>query len=139
MIRQQPVATESALEDTITAALRDLGITPEPQQVISLLAGEAVDCGDGYTFRLAGNRLLEVPALMVREEDDETPPPSYRTGDIARLAAALGIRLEPWEVNALLRGATLDIGGGEAIRLRGDRLEPVRRNDTKRPLNGQKR
>lgn len=127
MIRQQPVATESALEDTITAALRDLGITPEPQQVISLLAGEAVDCGDGYTFRLAGNRLLEVPALMVREEDDETPPPSYRTGDIAQLAAALGIRLEPWEINALLRGATLDIGGGEAIRLRGDRLEPVRR------------
>ncbi|MBC3250957.1 replication endonuclease [Serratia fonticola] len=127
MIRQQPVATESAPEDTITAALRDLGITPEPQQVISLLAGEAVDCGDGYTFRLAGNRLLEVPALMVKEEDDKTPPPSYRTGDIAQLAAALGIRLELWEINALLRGATLDIGGGEAIRLRGDRLEPVRR------------
>lgn len=92
-----------------------------------LLDGDTVDCGDGTAFRLAGGRLLEVPAPTATEEDDETPPPSYRTGDIAQLAAALGIRLEPWEISALLRGATLDIGGGEAIRLRGDRLEPVRR------------
>ncbi|CAI1636702.1 Bacteriophage replication gene A protein (GPA) [Serratia quinivorans] len=130
MTRQSPPVSESTPEDAINAALRDLGLTPEPQQVISLLAGDTVDCGDGYAFRLAGNRLLEVPAPMTREDDDETPPPSYRTGDVAQLAAALGIRLEPWEISALLRGATLDIGGGEAIRLRGDRLEPIRRTVT---------
>ncbi|MGP3146041.1 replication endonuclease [Serratia bockelmannii] len=128
MTRQPPMATKREPEDTLAAALRDLGITPEPQQIAGLLAGETVDCGDGYAFRLTGGRLLEVPAPVARESDDDTPPPSYRTGDIAQLAAALGIRLESWEINALLRGATLDIGSGEAIRLRGDRLEPVRRD-----------
>ncbi|WP_337049248.1 replication endonuclease [Serratia fonticola] len=127
MIRQQPVATKGTSEDTLTAALRDIGIPLEPQQIISLLAGGAVDCGDGYAFRLAGGRLLEVSAPIAKEEDDDTPPPSYRTGDIAILATALGIQLAPWEISALLRGATLDIGAGEAIRLRGDRLEPIRR------------
>ncbi|MDK1707031.1 replication endonuclease [Serratia marcescens] len=128
MTRQPAMATEREPEDTLAAALRDLGITPEPQQIAGLLAGETVDCGDGYTFRLASGRLLEVPAPEPLKSDDDTPPPSYRTGDIAMLAAALGIQLEPWEISALLRGATLDIGSGEAIRLRGDRLEPVRRD-----------
>lgn len=130
MTRQPAMATEREPEDTLAAALRDLGITPEPQQIAGLLAGETVDCGDGYTFRLASGRLLEVPAPEPLKSDDDTPPPSYRTGDIAMLAAALGIQLEPWEISALLRGATLDIGSGEAIRLRGDRLEPVRRDAT---------
>lgn len=131
MTRQPPPASKSTPEDTITEALRALGITPEPSQVISLLAGDTVDCGDGCAFRLAGNRLLEVPAPMARKaEGDDEAPPSYRTGDIAQLAAALGIRLEPWEISALLHGATLDIGGSEAIRLRGNRLEPVRRGLT---------
>ena len=110
------------------ALTHSLGL--EPWQVAGLLDGDTVDCGDGTAFRLAGGRLLEVPAPTVTKEDDETPPPSYRSGDVAQLAAALGIRLEPWEISALLRGATLDIGGGEAIRLRSDRLEPIRRTVT---------
>lgn len=124
--RQQKTSTAAAVE----TFARSLGLALEPWQVDDLLAGETVDCGDGYAFRLAGGRLLEVPAPEPQESDDDTPPPSYRTGDIATLAAAIGIRLKPWEISALLRGATLDIGGGEAIRLHGDRLEPVRRNAT---------
>ncbi|MEL5280849.1 replication endonuclease [Serratia bockelmannii] len=118
--------TAAAME----AFARSIGLALEPWQIDGLLAGDAVDCGDGYAFRLAGGHLLEVPVPMARENDDDTPPPAYRTGDIATLADALGIHLEPWEVSALLRGATLDIGAGEAIRLRGDRLEPVRRDAT---------
>ncbi|WP_261804189.1 replication endonuclease [Serratia marcescens] len=61
-----------------------------------------------------------------------TPEIAAGMGDIARqvmsFAHSMGLELTPWELDALLRGATLDIGGGEAIRLRGDRLEPVRRD-----------
>lgn len=45
---------------------------------------------------------------------------------IDAFATAAGLTLDPWEVEALLRGATLNIGGGEAVQLRGDRIEPVR-------------
>ncbi len=44
---------------------------------------------------------------------------------IDAFAAAAGLTLEPWEVEALLRGTTLKIGDGEAVRLRDGRMEPV--------------
>lgn len=73
---------------------------------------------------------------------DESRPPPKREGIRQKLAAsstgserehalidafatAAGLTLEPWEVEVLLKGATLNIGGGEAVRLRGDRIEPV--------------
>lgn len=44
---------------------------------------------------------------------------------INAFTAATGLTLEPWEVESLLRGATLNIGDGEAVQLRDGRIEPV--------------
>lgn len=44
---------------------------------------------------------------------------------IDAFATAAGLTLEPWEVEVLLKGATLKIGAGEAVRLRNGRVEPV--------------
>ncbi|MCU6243858.1 replication endonuclease [Enterobacter asburiae] len=44
---------------------------------------------------------------------------------INAFATAAGLVLEPWEVESLLRGATLNIGASEAVRLRNGRIEPV--------------
>ncbi|RTP91513.1 replication endonuclease [Enterobacter asburiae] len=44
---------------------------------------------------------------------------------INAFATAAGLVLEPWEVESLLGGATLNIGASEAVRLRNGRIEPV--------------
>lgn len=55
---------------------------------------------------------------------DDTGTPRERAL-IDAFAIAAGLKLEPWEVESLLRGATLNIGGGEAVRMRDGRIEPV--------------
>jgi hypothetical protein len=80
-------------------------------------------------------------ALMKKIRDEARPPPKREplseiiardsTGTprerqlIDAFAAAAGLKLEPWEINALLSGAVLDIGGGEAVRMQNNRIEPV--------------
>lgn len=127
-----PVSTHKAADPTeaLAAAIHAVGITPAAQRITGLLAGETVDCGDGYVFRLAGERLLEVATHAASEEGDETPPPRYRTGSLQKFAHALGLELEPWEISALLGGATVNFGDDQAFRLRAGRLEPVNRQDS---------
>ncbi|WP_436882809.1 replication endonuclease [Enterobacter asburiae] len=79
---------------------------------------------------------------MLQRMRDEAAHPPKQAGTRARVAVsstgtphdralidafatAAGLVLEPWEIEALLSGATLNIGGGEAVRLRNDRIEPV--------------
>ena len=69
-----------------------------------------------------------------RPPERESPREKPASGDIGSrrdralidaFATAAGLVLEPWEIEALLSGTTLNIGGGEAVRLRNDRIEPV--------------
>lgn len=61
-------------------------------------------------------------SAIIARDDAGTP---RERALIDAFATATGLTLEPWEVESLLRGATLNIGGGEAVRLRNGRIEPV--------------
>ncbi len=101
------------------------------------------ETGDGpyCPINLSSITKQERREMSQRIRDESRPPPKREsirqklaassTGNrhdralIDAFAAAAGLRLEPWEVEALLRGTTLNIGDGEAVRLRDGRIEPI--------------
>lgn len=104
---------------------------------------QGANTGDGpYCPIDLNNTTRQERREMQQRMRDETAHPLRQAGTHARVAAsntgtprdhalidafatAAGLVLKPWEIEALLSGATLNIGGSEAVQLRNDRIEPV--------------